>query len=276
MMNTALTGVMSASRDLSVISNNLANAMTVGFKRSASQFGDIMGSSQNDQPAVNIGLGTKTQVVRRSDAQGSLQQTGNVLDVALTGAGLFTYGQPGATTSDTTYSYSRAGQLTITPTGQLTDRNSGNPIMGLPVLSNGMVGAQPQAINLTSVTGGDLTKIQSIAIDQTGVVNVTTKDGATTKVAALAIARFPNEDGLQDQGSGQLIETAVSGPAEFGRAGSNGLGAIQQGNVEEANVDITTEMLHMIQAQQAYNGNSRALQTDSEMVRSAIETLTAR
>jgi flagellar hook protein FlgE len=276
MMKTALTGVMSASRDLSVISNNLANAMTVGFKRSTAQYVDVMSNSQSDLPGVDIGQGTRDQVVRRSNSQGSLKTTGSVLDVALTGQGFFTYGEPGATTSDTALTYSRAGQLQITATGQLVDVNSGAPIMGVPVLSGGLVGATPQPINLTSATYGDLTKIQSISIDLKGVVNVTTTDGATKQVAAMAIARFPNEDGLVNKGSASLVATDESGLVEYGKAGQNGLGAVQQGTLEQSNVDMTAEMLRMIQAQQAYNGNSRALQTGSEMLRSTIETLTAR
>ena len=274
MMKTALTGVMSASRDLNVISNNLANAMTVGFKRSTSQFVDVMGPSQNDKPGVDIGQGAMQQVVRRSNSQGSLRTTDSVLDVALTGQGFFTFGEPGATTGDTQHNYSRAGQLTITSEGQLVDRQSGKPILGLPVLSGGLVGGQAAPINLTNAAGGDLAQIQTISINPKGVISITKSDGVRRDVAALAISRFINEDGLKNQGGATMLATDDSGPEEIGRAGRDGLGSIQQGSVEEANVDMTAEMLRMIQAQQAYNGNARALQTGSEMLRSSIETLT--
>ena len=267
MMKTALTGVMSASRDLSVISNNLANAMTVGFKRSTSQFVDVMGLSQNDQPGVNIGQGSMTEVVRRSDSQGAIRSTGSALDLALVGSGHFTFGDTSATGTEPSYIYSRSGQLQITPTGQIVDRQSGRPLMGL-------TGGKPQPINVTAGTNGDLSQITSLAVDTKGVLSVTRTDGTVTPIATLAIGRFTNEDGLKNQGGSAFTETDASGPVELGRAGANGLGNVQQGSVEDANVNMTAELLHMIQAQQAYNGNARALQTGSEMLRSSIETLT--
>ena len=282
MMKTALTGVMSASRDLNVISNNLANAMTIGFKRSTSQFVDVMGQSQNDRPGVDVGQGAMQQVVRRSNSQGTLKQTDSVLDLAMVGPGYFTFAEaPSAASATTTaapdqtiMNYSRAGKLNINAAGQLIDAQSSRPILGLPVLAGGLVGGQPQPINLGSATGGDLSKIQTISIDPKGVINVTKTDGTITQIAALAIARFSNDDGLKNLGGSSFAETDNSGPVELGRAGRDGFGGVQQGSLEEANVDLTSEMLRMIQAQQAYNSNARALQTGSEMLRSSIETLT--
>jgi len=267
MMKTALTGVMSASRDLSVISNNLANAMTVGFKRSTSQFVDVMGLSQNDRPGVDIGQGAMTQVVRRSDSQGTIKTTDSALDLALMGPGHFTFGEVGPANGEASFIYSRSGQLQLTASGQLVDRNSGRPLMALS-------GGKPQPINLTAATNGNLATIQSLSIDTKGVISIAKLDGTVTPVATLAIGRFINEDGLRNQGGAAFTETDDSGPVELGRAGTNGLGTIRQGALEEANVDMTAEMLRMIQAQQAYNGNARALQTGSEMLRSSIETLT--
>lgn len=286
MMKTALTGVMSASRDLNVISNNLANAMTVGFKRSTSQFVDVMGQSQNDQPGVDIGQGTLQQVVRRSNSQGSIRQTDNVLDLAMVGPGYFTFGEdPGSSlssasgstiTDQSSLSYSRAGQLQINPDGQLIDGKSGRPLLGVPPGSTGAISALPQPINIGSATNGDLTKVKTITIDPKGVVNITKIDGTTTRIAAIAIAKFNNDDGLKNLGGSSFAETDLSGAVELGRANQGGYGAVQQGALEDANVDMTAEMLHMIQTQQAYNSNARALQTGSEMLRASIETLTRR
>lgn len=277
MMKTALTGVMSASRDLSVISNNLANAMTVGFKRSTSQFVDVAGLSQTDLPGVDIGQGSMMEVVRRSDSQGGLRTTGSALDLALVGSGYFTFSDTASsatgaasTTTEPSYAFSRNGQLQITPAGLLVDRSSGRPLMALP--TNG--GGKPQPLNVTAGANGDLSQVQSIAVDSKGVVNVTRGDGTVTAIGALAIAHFNNNDGLKNEGGSVFSQTDDSGPAQFDRANTNGLGSIQQGVVEDANVDMTAEMLRMINAQQAYNGNARALQTGSEMLRSAIETLT--
>jgi flagellar hook protein FlgE len=102
---------------------------------------------------------------------------------------------------------------------------------------------------------------------------VSRTNGVVTPIGVLAIAHFNNEDGLKSQGGAAFLETDESGPAILGRANTNGLGSVQQGALEDANVDMTAEMLRMIRAQQAYNGNARALQTGSEMLRSAIENL---
>jgi len=270
MMKTALTGVMAASRDLSVISNNLANAMTVGFKRSTSHFVDVAGLSQNDRPGLDIGQGAMTEVVRRSDSQGAIRTTGSALDIALVGAGHFTFADPTSATANSTteptYIYSRSGQLQVTPAGELVDRQTGRPLMALS-------GGKLQSLNVTAAAGGDISRVQSIGVDTKGVVSVTRADGVVTPIGALAIAHFINEDGLKNEGGASFTETDNSGPAILGRANTNGLGSVRQGALEDANVDMTAEMLRMIKAQQAYNGNARALQTGSEMLRSAIENL---
>jgi flagellar hook protein FlgE len=270
MMKTALTGVMSASRDLGVISNNLANAMTVGFKRSTSHFVDVAGLSQNDRPGLDIGQGAMTEVVRRSDSQGPIRTTSSALDIALVGAGHFTFADTSVTNTNTssepTYYYSRAGQLQITPTGQIVDRLSGRPLMG-------QSGGKLQGLNVASGANGDVSQVQSLSVDTKGVVSVTRTNGVVTPIGVLAIAHFNNEDGLKSQGGAAFLETDESGPPMLGRANTNGLGSVQQGALEDANVDMTSEMLRMIRAQQAYNGNARALQTGSEMLRSAIENL---
>ena len=135
-------------------------------------------------------------------------------------------------------------------------------------------GGKPAPINLAAAANGDLSQVQSVSVDTKGVISVTKTGGVVTPIGVLAIAHFNNEDGLKNQGGSVFSETDDSGPALLDRASTNGLGSIQQGAVEDANVDMTAEMLQMIKAQQAYNGNARALQTGSEMLRSTIETLT--
>ena len=269
MNQTALTGVMSASRDLSVISNNLANAMTVGFKRSTSQFVDVIGTNPSERPGITVGQGTLQQSVRRTETQGDLKTTQSALDLAITGPGLFTYGDPNTTPGqDPTYSYSRAAQLKIATNGDITD-GAGRPLMGVSVAG----GSNPKPINILAASNGDLSKIAGIGLDGKGVISVTRNDGVTTQVAAVALARFTNEDGLKNLGGSMVGETDLSGPAQIGAPSKQGMGDVKQGALEQGNVDMTAELLRMIQAQQAYNGNARALQTGSEMLRSAIETL---
>ena len=273
MMNTSLTGITAASRDLSVISNNLANALTKGFKRSSAQFTDIMGSSATERPTADIGVGALTQDIRRSQTQGTIDTTDRSLDLAISGDGYFGFREP-KVEGDPMYVYSRSGKLTIDADGMLTDQQ-GRALMGLSVGANGNVtGTSPTPINLKSAAGGDLNSISSLSINPQGVITMTKTDGTQKAVGAVALAHFTNPEALKSQTGAVMTETDRSGLAEFKRAGANGLGIIQQGALEGSNVDLTAEMLRMINAQQAYNGNARALQTGSEMLRSAIENLT--
>jgi flagellar hook protein FlgE len=258
---------------LSVISNNLANALTTGFKRSTAQFTDIMGATSGERPGAEFGLGALTQDIRRSQSQGTIETTDNALDLAISGDGYFAFREP-KVEGDPVYSYSRNGKLTIGADGTLTD-TGGRALMGLNVSANGIVtGTAPQPINLASAAGGNLNNVASLSIDARGVITMTKTDGSQKAVAAVALAHFSNPEALKSQTGAMLSESDRSGAAEFSRAGANGLGNIQQGALEGSNVDLTGEMLRMIQAQQAYNGNARAMQTGSEMLRSAIENLT--
>ncbi len=273
MISINMTGISAASRDLSVTANNLANARTTGFKRSMASFTEVRSESLDATPGTETGSGTRTAEVRRTSQQGSMDSTDKALDIAVNGAGFFVYGDAkGQTGTDVSYTFSRSGSLTIAANGNLTDTN-GSPLLGLPVLNSGGTGGNPQPINLSMAAGGDLSKIQTIGIDSRGIVSVQLADGRVTKVAAVALASFRNDTGLKSASGSALTETDASGPPEFSQPTYNGVGEIKQGALEGANVDLTQEMLHMISAQQAYNGNARAMQTSSEMLRSAIETL---
>jgi flagellar hook protein FlgE len=272
MMQIPRSGIAAASRDLSVVSNNLANALTTGFKKSHAMFTDVVSEGTGTGPGVGSQNGTMLNEVTRNMSQGAIASTGSSLDLALTGGGFFTFGDPKASGGDPIYTYSRSGKMNMDSSGAITD-TSGAPLMGLSVSSNGVVGSTPQPINLISAAKGNLTNIQSISIDANGVINLQLTDGSQSKAGAVALAGFRNEQGLTAASGSKWQETENSGPPEFSGANRNGLGKINQGSLEDSNVDMTGEMLHMISAQQSYNGNARALQTSSEMLRSAIETL---
>ncbi len=272
MLNTQLTGITAASRDLSTISNNLANALTTGFKRSTAQFTEVVAQSLDARPGTEGGVGALTQQVGRSLQQGTLTSTDSALDIAINGDGFFTF-REAQTEGDPSYVYSRSGKLTLNRSGELVDP-AGRPLMGLAVTATGSVGTNPAPIDIQRAAGGDLNNIRGISIDTKGIVSVQRGDGSIVRAGAVALAHFTNPQGLKSASGAVMTETERSGTAEFSRPGLNGLGQVQQGSLEESNVDLTNEMLRMVQAQQAYNGNARALQTGSEMLRSAIETLT--
>lgn len=272
MIKTSLTGVLAASRDMSVISNNLANANTTGFKRSIAQFTEITKTSEGGRPGTEAGSGALTQDVRRNTGQGALTITESSLDVAIAGSGYLVFGEPNGVPGEMDMTYSRAGKLTLDKKGAIVD-SAGNPLLGFPVLTGNMIGGQPAPINISAAAGGKPGSIQAVSIDAKGVISVQLANGKSVRAGAIALASFRNEDGLKNVTGAKLKATDASGPADLLPAGRNGLGDIRQGALEAANVDLTAELMHMVQAQQAYNGNARALQTNSEMIRSAVDTL---
>ena len=275
MMRTSLTGLVGASRDLSVTANNLANAKTAGFKRSVAQFSDLVGDSLAARPGTEAGRGTMATEVRRTSGQGNLTETGGALDLALVGSGYFGF-QTLAPDGTPDISYSRAGRLTLNSAGDIVD-SSGAQLVGFSLVGTGssaMVTDQPKALNVLSAAGGSAANVRGLTVAPNGVVSVTTSKGTIVPVCAVAVASFINDAARTSSGGSKLTASDRSGLPTYHQASKDGMGEIKQGNLEEANVDISNEMLHMIQAQQAYNGNSRALQTESEMLRSAVETLT--
>jgi flagellar hook protein FlgE len=273
MLRTPLTGLTAASKQLSAISNNLANASTTGFKKSMAQFADVMGESTAMRPGSEAGKGVMSVAMRRSVEQGGMKQTGGSLDVALQGAGYLVFGDAANPTGEGDMSFSRAGALTITADGYLVDQ-SGAPVMGNPALSGTLQNPNLQSINIFKAVGNDPSKLGSITVDAQGLVSVTNAaTGAINKVAYLAVARFENDNGLKAIGNTRYTTSQDSGEPQYGRGGSDGLGVFAQGNLEQSNVDITSELMNMIAAQQAYNGSSRALQAGSEMLRNAAEKI---
>jgi len=273
MLNIPSTGLMATTKGLDAIANNLANADTTGFKSETAQFADFLASDQSERPADLVGQGVITAGIARNNSQGTMQTTGSSLDVSINGNGYFVYGDSVTTAAGAVPpTYSRDGQLSIDPNGYLVDTN-GAPILGYAATGGALVAGTPAPINIFSKTGGDPSKIASVSIGSNGLVTVTTNDGTNTPVAALAVASFENPNGLQDITGTGFVETAQSGAAQLGVAGTSVFGSITQGSLEQSNVDITGQLVNMIQMQQAYNANAKALQTSSDMIHSAVDDI---
>lgn len=271
MLRIPLTGLTAASKELSAISNNLANANTIGFKKSNAEFGDFMAPDSATVLNSEIGKGATTIGMKRNIEQGSLQQTSNSLDVALQGEGYMVFGTSTSAQASGGDTYSRAGKLTLNADGYLVD-DSGSPLMGNQSLSGTLQNPNMQPINIFKSVGNDPQNVGSISIDSQGLISVAPASGGDpVKVAYIATARFENENGMQALGGNKFSATQSSGVAQYGRGGNDGFGTFAQGSLENSNVDITSELMQMIAAQQAYNGNSRALQTGSDMLRSLTE-----
>ena len=247
----AKTGMTAQQTQLDVISHNLANVSTNGFKRNNAVFEDLIyqnlrqvGSQtteQNQLPTgLHLGLGVRTVATSRNFTQGSLQQSSNSLDVAINGNGFFEVQLP-----DGTIGYTRDGSFQLDSQGRLV--TSG----GLPV-ANGIT--VPQGAT-------------SISISESGVVSATLAGNPQPQqLGQLAMSSFINAAGLQPVGQNMYKESAASGPPQQGQPGTNGLGVMRQGFLETSNVNVVEELVQMIVTQRAYELNSKAITTSDQML----------
>ena len=245
------TGMQAQQTQLDVISNNMANVSTNGFKRANAVFEDLMyqnlrqvgaaATEQNNLPTgLQIGLGVRTVATSRQFSQGSLQQSGNQLDIAVNGQGFLQVALPDGTTG-----YTRDGSLQVDSQGRL-------------VTSNGMVIA------------GDITvpaEAQSVTIGSDGVVTAKVPGNAQPQqLGNIELATFINPAGLEPRGQNLYTETVASGNPVTGAPGTAGMGTLMQGYVETSNVNVVQELVTMIQTQRAYEMNSKAIQTSDQML----------
>ena len=247
----AKTGMTAQQTQLDVISHNLSNVSTTGFKRNNAVFEDLIyqnlrqvgaqTTEENQLPTgLHLGLGVRTVATSRNFTQGSLQQSSNSLDVAINGNGFFEVNLP-----DGTIGYTRDGSFQLDAQGRLV--TSG----GLPV-ANGIT--VPQGAT-------------SISISESGVVSATIAGNPQPQqLGQLAMSSFINAAGLQPVGQNMYKESAASGAPQQGQPGTNGLGVMRQGFLETSNVNVVEELVTMIQTQRAYEMNSKAIQTSDQML----------
>ena len=245
------TGMEAQQMQLDIISNNLANVSTNGFKKSHAIFEDLMyqnlrqaGSNTSEQSTLptglQVGLGVRTVATSRNFTQGNLQQTSNNLDVAIQGNGFFQLTMP-----DGTIGYTRDGAFQIDSQGRMVNSS------GLPLASSITVPA-----NATNV---------AVAADGTVTATIPGTTALQT-IGTITLASFINPAGLDPKGQNIYAETAASGQPTVGAANANGLGSLMQGFVETSNVNVVQELVTMIQTQRAYEMNSKAIQTSDQML----------
>lgn len=247
----AKTGLEAQQTQLDVITNNLANVSTNGFKRSRAVFEDLLyqnvrqpgaqSSQQTNLPSgLQVGTGVRAVATERIFTQGNPQATGNSRDLMINGSGFFQVLLP-----DGTSAYTRDGSFQTDNNGQL-------------VTSSGYV-IQP-AITIPP-------EAQSITIGRDGTVSVTTAGSSVpTQIGSIQLATFINPAGLESKGENLYVETGASGTANVNTPGSNGAGVLMQGYVETSNVSVVEEMVNMIQTQRAYEINSKAITTSDQML----------
>ncbi len=252
---TAAAGMAVQQTNLDVISNNLANVNTTGFKKSRAEFQDLLyqtvnapgtasSSSTNLPSGVQIGLGAKTAAVKRMFVQGDFKNTGNSLDVIIAGDGFFKVSKP-----DGTQVYTRDGAFQV--------NESGNVVTNQGFLLDPPIVIPPDA--------------KGVTIGADGTVSVQQPDNTTAQVGTIELARFVTPGGLQSLGNNLYAPTVASGDALLGSAGKEGFGELQQGFLETSNVEIVNELVDMITAQRAYELNSRAIRASDEMLQQVAQ-----
>ena len=247
----AKTGLDAQQTRMNVISNNLANVNTTGFKRDRAVFEDLLyqnirqaggqtGADTQAATGFQLGTGVRVLATEKIVAQGNMQTTENSLDIAIAGDGYFQIAQPDGTiayTRDGNFNLDNAGQI-VTSSGQLLQ-----PAITVPA-------------NASSVT-----------IGQDGTVSVELQAGGGAQVLGqLQMARFINAAGLQSMGQNLLKETPASGAPQVGNPGADGMGILMQGALESSNVNVVEEMVSMIETQRAYEINSKAISTVDGML----------
>jgi flagellar hook protein FlgE len=292
----SLSGLSANASALSVIGNNLANLNTVGFKGSSSSFQDLFASAsgasgtQGNGDPSQIGLGTRLGAISQDFSQGSFQSSGNATDMAIQGSGFFTL-----RTKDGSQAFSRSGNFSINKNGVLSDP-SGNQVMGwnrtdqtlstngptspstkwevfpaaTPLQSSITSFASASATSNTAQNGYGAGSVNSLTVDQNGVVIGNFTNGQTLSLAQVAITTFPNQSGLTKNGSNTWGETESSGVPNVGAANKGGRGAVLGANLELSNVDVATEFTALIIAQRGYQANSRLVTTSDQLLQETL------
>jgi flagellar basal-body rod protein FlgG len=254
-MNSALwaakTGLDAQQTRMAVVSHNLANVGTTGFKKDRAVFEDLLyqnvkqvgaATSQDSTSPTGLNLGTGVRVVatEKNYTQGGMNTTGNALDVAINGRGFFQVALP-----DGSMAYTRDGSFKMSADGELVTSSGYRVQPGISIPSGA----------------------QSISIGNDGVVSVQIAgQAAPTQVGTLSLTDFVNPAGLQPRGENLLSESASSGPAQSSTPGLNGLGSLQAGFLEGSNVNVVEELVTMIETQRAYEMNSKAISTTDQML----------
>ncbi|HOI28403.1 MAG TPA: flagellar basal-body rod protein FlgG [Melioribacteraceae bacterium] len=252
-LRTAASGMYAQQINIEVISNNIANISTTGFKKNKAEFQDLMyqevninplststpGIYENSTNKIQVGNGVKPASTQKIFKQGDITPTNNQFDIAIQGEGFFQVRK-----SDGTYAYTRDGSFKVNAEGKM-------------VTASGYI-LEPDFTLNSDVVG--------ISIGKDGNVEVLNSDQSTISLGSIELARFMNNGGLIALGDNLYAETPSSGQPILGTPGSQGFGELHQGFLESSNVDIVEEMISMIASQRAYEINSKTVKTVEEMM----------
>lgn len=254
-LHIAATGMAAQEAQLDAISNNLANANTVGYKKVRADFQDLVyqtirapgartSANATAPTGLQVGSGVRIVATSRQFEQGAIENTGNPLDLAVEGNGFFVVQQP-----DGTAAYTRSGTLKTDGQGRLVTSE------GMPL--------EPPIVIPPDSTG--------LTIGSDGTVSVGNKNGGSVQIGQIQLASFVNPAGLAASGHNLLTLSAASGDPQVGNPGRDGRGTLLQGSVEHANVEVVQEMIGLISAQRGYEVNSKVISAADEMLQNATQ-----
>ncbi|OOZ41501.1 flagellar basal-body rod protein FlgG [Solemya pervernicosa gill symbiont] len=247
----AKTGLDAMQTRMAVVSNNLANVNTTGFKKDRAVFEDLLyqnvrqsgaqTTEDTQMPAgLNLGTGVRVVATEKQHTQGNIVSTDNALDMAINGRGFFQIAMPDGSTS-----YTRDGSFQVNSSGQIVNSDGYLLQPGITIPEN----------------------VLSVTVSRDGIISVQ-EQGATTstEVGSIQLADFINPTGLQPLGDNLFSETSSSGTASAATPGLNGIGSVMQGSIEASNVNVAEELVNMIETQRAYEVNSKAISTTDAML----------
>lgn len=273
---TSLSGLKNAQTELNVVANNIANAETLGFKKSRVQFSDLVAGGAFTSPTMMMGIGSTVQGISQNHSMGPIEQTGGALDIAINGDGFITKKNP--VTDEV--SYTRAGAFSVDDAGYVKDA-AGNRVQifepPVPPATTIDPEADPRVDLQLPADNGHFNPAPTtpaafagVTVAADGTVKVSYADGTNETMGKLALAQFTAPNGLKQTGSSNWIATGLSGEAKYGLPGEGAYGGLLSGLLERSNVDITEELVGLITAQRYFQANAKAIDTATQISQTVL------
>lgn len=267
---TSLSGLKNAQTSLNVISHNIANAETGGFKKSRVEFSDIVAGSAFSNPKMIVGIGSTVAAINQNFAIGPVEQTGSALDVAIAGDGFFEIAN--GATGETMYS--RNGAFTTDEQGFVHDGSNNRlqifaavaPPATIDPATAARVDAQLPPMNTATPPAA----FAGVAISGDGTLTASYADGSNTVIGRVALASFTSPTGLRQVGSSNWTTTGISGAAEYGLPSEGNYGELMSGALERSNVDLADELVSLITAQRYFQANAKAIDTATQLSQTVL------
>ena len=265
---TSLNGMKNAQTELNVISHNIANSGTNGFKKSRVEFADIVAGTAYTNPKMIQGIGATVEAISQNFTLGAMEQTGSALDLAINGDGFF------ATVNSTTGQtyYTRNGSFGMDGAGNVLD-SSDNILQMFASTGPGTFATTTSNATIPPTNGAG-SQYTGVTVGANGTIVASYADGTNTTVGRVALASFIAPAGLKQVGSSNWVSTCLSGAANFGSPGSGQYGETRSGMLERSNVDIAEELVGLITAQRNFQANAKAIDTATQISQTVINLRT--